>query len=374
MASSVLVRMAVKRGDFRKYVLDEVWRGFAKAIGGEYHLKRVEECCTTAKEYRCNDGCGLRTWKPMHCWDAYCPRCAKLTRLQEAGDEMEKVKQFYLCAGKLPVWIPWEVTLPRNMRVTLAFDRLIDLKKTADAVFVKVFKRHVERKRGLKDVTVMGESVVQWWHSSNPFLGSFPHVHGNVYSIIRDNEKGEYVYLREDEMYLQEDELADFRREWREAIKVFGNTKAKDVDVHVHVSRGYGRLAHRLEYMYRPASVDFYKYVKSARFYEKVVAEPDVAWVTRCIVLPKGFKAVSTFGLLAGSRYRKVIADLGGFIEKKAVRVRMKTRVNCPNCGCFMEPTGRRSRLDALPGEALVLTWGQGSASVVLPRLREDAG
>jgi hypothetical protein len=150
--------------------------------------------------------------------------------------------------------------------------------------------------------------------------------------------------------------------------------KAKDVDVDVHVSRGYGRLAHRLEYMYRPASVDFYKYVKSARFYEKVVAEPDVAWVTQCIVLPKGFKAVSTFGLLAGSRYRKVIVDLGGFIEKKAVRVRMKTHVNCPNCGCFMEPTGRVSRLDALPVDALVLAWGQGSALEILPHLREDAG
>jgi hypothetical protein len=310
----------------------------------------------------------------MHCWDPYCPRCGKLVRLGEAGDELDKLKQFYQPAGKLPVWIPWEVTLPRDMQVNLAFDRLIDLKKTADAVFVKVFKRHVERKRGLKDVTVMGESVIQWWHSSNPFLGFYPHVHGNMYSIVRDNERGECVFLREDEMFLEKEELADFRREWREAIKVFGDTRAKDVVVRVHVSRGYGRLGHRLEYLYRSSTFDFYKYVTSARFYEKRLAEPDLAWVRQCIELPKGFKAVSGFGLLAASRYRRAIAALGGFIETKVIRKRKRSRVKCPHCGCFMDPTGRVGRLDALPVGALILSWGQDAEFAVLPHLRDDAG
>jgi hypothetical protein len=346
LASNALVRIAVERGDFRRYNLSEPWEMLTRIAGGETRLKAIQECCSGACEYRCDDGCGLTGWKPMHCWDPYCPRCAKLARLEEAGDELEKVKQFYQPAGKLPVWIPWELTLPRDMEVNLAFDNLADVKKTGDSVVVRAFKRHVERKRGLKDVTVMLESVAQWWHSSNPFLGFYPHVHGNMYSIVRDNEKGEYVYLREDEMYLEKDELAELRREWREGIRVFGDTKAKDVVVHVHVSRGYGRLAHRLEYMYRSATFDFYKYVTSARFYEKALAEPDVGWVRRCIELPKGFKAVSGLGLLAGSRYRRAIAAVGGSIETKAVRRRKRNRVKCPHCGCFMEPTGRQCRLD----------------------------
>src|ERR1700733_5381142 len=134
LAANVLVRIAVMRGDFRKYELAEACQMLTKVVGGEAHLRRVQDCCSTAREYRCDDGCGLSGWKPMHCWDSYCPRCAKLTRFQEAGDEFEKVKQFYQCAGKLPIWIPWEVTLPRDMQVSLAFERLIDLKKTADAV------------------------------------------------------------------------------------------------------------------------------------------------------------------------------------------------------------------------------------------------
>ena len=158
------------------------------------------------------------------------------------------------------------------------------------------------------------------------------------------------------------------------AVSVYGSSKSKKFVVHWYVSQGYGHLVHRLSYMHRTPVADFLKCVNNARFYDRVMAEPDVEWVQRCMERTKGFNRFSAVGLLANSRYKGHLRSLGEYIEGKAARRRLRSRVKCPRCGVFMTPSGCVMAIHALLADAVILSWAAIAVYEASLKLRESAG
>ena len=354
-----LVEVGVSAQEYKEYQDNPQWREFVQAVKGAEYAKGFAGCGKMYRKYDCDNG--HEVWKAIHCSDGrYCPRCSRLIREAAARDDLEVAHTFYSRLGRMVEFASFEFTVPRDMQLEISDEHLGDLRTSANAIVAKLLSDH-------GNIVPMGKSCVQWWHTSNPFLGNYPHVHGVVYSLVFDKElnapdvtgatngKGDF---RQINLYLSREQLDEMRALWLKALYAYGKTKSKNVVVRWHVSRGYGRLAHRLSYMHRGATNDFFRYVTQARFFEAVMASPNVDWVRRCLERPAHFKHVSGFGMLAESRMYKWAERLGLSIPRKPVRDRARKRVKCPHCGLFMTPQQVVKSLGELKQTgAEVLAW-----------------
>ena len=375
-----LVQVGVSAQEYREMEQNPRWMEFVQAVKGSEYAAGLAECCKKYRPFSSHDhakpDCKRQYWKPIHCCDfEYCPVCSRIKREGEAVDDLEIAHTFYSRMGKMVKFASWEFTLPRDMQLELSDDNLSDLRKIADKIVQKVVGRG-------QNLTFMGKSAVQWWHSSNPFLGNYPHVHGVLYSLVFDEDSistlddsgtGDF---REVNLYLSPSQLDELRSEWMKAIRVYGKTKSKNVVVHWHVSRGYNHLSHRLSYMHRSATTDFFKYVTSAKFYEEGMAQPteeELAWIKRCLERSAGNKSVCGFGMLAPSRVYKWAERAGWTLPKKKMRrmVRRRDGSKCPNCGVWMDVDYQygHTHFAGLPVDACILTYAVGDE--LIPVLRD---
>jgi hypothetical protein len=182
-----------------------------------------------------------------------------------------------------------------------------------------------------------GEVAVQYWHSSNPFAGYYPHVQGVQFDLAWDKRENKVVRLSD--LFVSRDVLLGVRRSWRARLETrYGRSSAKDVNVWFHYSSGWGRLRHAVSYDFRSVNWDMAKYVRQA----VVPEDADSVWVRKMLSPDRHFRRVSRFGWFQPCVLPKFLKVVGSdlVLPEKALRDRERQKVFCPTCGMLMERVG----------------------------------
>jgi len=285
---------------------------------------------------------------------ALCYVDSKAQTSNDVDDALEVVHAIYSKVHRRLRFYCFEFTVPKDLQSKIGMDGGPVMKRIAQETWEEYYGGDVQ----------LGMSLAfHYWHSSNPLLGFYPHVHGTLFDFGVGKKSGELIPFTRGVV-----DVARLRRIYRRRLEArFGVSADKDVNLHVHYSTGYGHLRHRLAYQYRAFVQDAYRYV--------AMAAPELAdadWLRKALFRGRE-RRVSQCGwfnhrnLSPMSRFMRL---LGLSLPKKAVRDKERQRVWCPTCGCemtVMERYGHLSlqavldggyRILRLSGDAGFVGWG----------------
>ncbi len=169
-----------------------------------------------------------------------------------------------------------------------------------------------------------------FWHSSNPLLGWYPHLHLNLSDIAYEVDKQEWHRLNLYQNDLQKGSESILSKTWRSKFEAeYGAIRAKRVVAHWAYRSNQAGVRHRLSYAMRNPVSDCYKLI-SKMSYDQA---RDRDWVRRMLLRPKTEKRTQWFGYLSDGQKSKYLRKLNYVLEPKAVRRKKRSKRVCDEDG-----------------------------------------
>jgi len=196
--------------------------------------------------------------KPCLCKDKHgCPRCGRIIRY-ELGDRVTD-----LCrhanrgkVGKLCVF---------GIRFTVPPKLWSKIDETTMVIFRRLAIETVKEFFG-KDIEIGGVAADHYWHSRDPFLGFFPHIHIRISDICLMKKDGSLHRLRG---FLTKERLAELNESWRLNVEKAFNTPIVKVVVNHNFAEGHHKVRKQLAYDFREPIEDVYKFLQAGGNYDK---------------------------------------------------------------------------------------------------------
>lgn len=334
---SVGIRTALKPAEYRQKEVPLAWQNL---LGGALpeQLSRVKGCRTEFSLYECPNG--HRIFRASLCKSPVCYVCSRVYTEGLVEDTIQVMSSIYRTFGAKIRYGEGELTVPRDLWDKVGDTDLRGLRRMGMEVLKQTFggcSKGINcdcESRGMAHnpkYEIGGNISVHFWHSSNPFAGWYPHIHYTLFDLAYDRQEHRFVQLK---MYLSGDAFARLRARWKRRLEeVFGDTSARDVDIHFHYQSGIGHLRHRVQYQYREPVIDFYKYATQAIH----PVDFDAVWVRRALLGRKHEKHIVWFGWLADCVRYKYLDLIELELPRKKERDKERKKTLCPLCGLELE-------------------------------------